>query len=187
MKIFNTGIIVGRFQHIHCGHEKIINIGTNLCEKLLIFVGSYNTKLSAKNPYDFEYRKKLIEDIYFEQVKNGSIVIFPLKDLKNKDELSPSWGKYVLKAAKEILGSYPNCIIYGKDKDIFKCFDKETVKNMSEILVDRKTLTISATKMRKFLLDDNKTEWKKYANSAIYNEYDKLREILLDVENKTNT
>lgn len=179
MKIFDTGIIVGRFQHIHCGHEKIINIGTNLCRKLLIFVGSYNAKPSAKNPYDFEYRKKLIENIYHEQVKDGTIVISPLKDLENKDELSPVWGKYVIDRATEKLNNAPNCIIYGKDKDIFKCFDKETVHNMTEVLVDRKTLTISATKMRKFLKEDNKKEWMKYANPAIYNEYENLRKEVL--------
>lgn len=44
MKVFNTGIIVGRFQHIHNGHEKIINIGRSLCETLLIFVGSAGEK-----------------------------------------------------------------------------------------------------------------------------------------------
>ena len=53
MKIFKTGIIVGRFQHIHNGHEKIINIGRNLCDTLLIFVGSYGVEKSLKNPYDF--------------------------------------------------------------------------------------------------------------------------------------
>lgn len=44
MKVFNTGIIVGRFQHIHNGHEKIINIGRSLCDTLLIFVGSAGEK-----------------------------------------------------------------------------------------------------------------------------------------------
>lgn len=42
MSIFKTGIIVGRFQHIHKGHEKLINIGLELSDKLLIFIGSAN-------------------------------------------------------------------------------------------------------------------------------------------------
>ncbi len=181
MKIFNTGIIVGRFQHIHNGHEKIINIGTNLCDKLLIFIGSYDAKISLQNPYDYEYRKKLIEKIYKQDIQNGSIIIKPLKDLKNKAELSPRWGKYVMKNAKEVLGKTPECIIYGKDKDIFKCFDKDTVKNITEVLVDRNIFNISGTKMRNFLLEDNKEQWEKYANPLIYSEYDNLKSILKKV------
>lgn len=184
MKIFKTGIIVGRFQHIHNGHEKIINIGRNLCDKLVIFIGSYKEEISLRNPYDFEYRKYLISKIYKEDLENGSIVIYPLKDLKNKHELSPAWGIYVIQNATSILKTSPECIIYGKDKDIFKCFDKDTVKNITEVLVDRNKFNISATKMRELLLQDNKLEWKKYASSAIHDEYLKLRDILIKIKEK---
>lgn len=181
MKVFNTGIIVGRFQHIHNGHEKIINIGRSLCEKLLIFVGSAGEKPSSRNPYDYEYRKKLIEMIYKEDIKKGNVIIKPLKDLENKDDLSPKWGEYVLNNATQVLGKRPECIIYGKDKDIFKCFDKNTVKNITEVLVDRNCFNISATKMRNYLLNDQKDEWKKYANEAIYSEYQNLKKILENI------
>lgn len=184
MKIFDTGIIVGRFQHIHNGHEKIINIGRNLCDKLLIFVDSYGVEKSFKNPYDYEYRKELITKIYKDDIENGSIVIKPLKDLEDRNELSPRWGRYVIDNAINILGKRPECIIYGKDKDIFKCFDKETVKNITEILVDRKVFNISATKMREFLLNDNKKEWQKYASPSIYCEYDNLRKIIAKYNKK---
>lgn len=186
MKIFKTGIIVGRFQHIHSGHEKIINIGRNLCNKLLIFVGSYGVEKSLKNPYDYEYRKELISKIYKDDIENGSVIIKPLKDLSNKNELSPKWGRYVISNATEVLGKKPECIIYGKDKDIFKCFDKETVKNITEILVDRNVFNISATKMREFLLEDKKAEWKEYANPAIYDEYDNLRHLVISMKKMYN-
>lgn len=182
LKIFKTGIIVGRFQHIHNGHEKIINIGRSLCDTLLIFIGSYGVEKSLKNPYDYEYRKELITKIYKEDIENGNVIIKPLRDLKNKDELSPKWGRYVISSATEILEKSPECIIYGKDKDIFKCFDKETVRNMTEILVDRNVFNISATKMREFLLEDRKSEWEKYANPAIYDEYDNLRNLVTSIK-----
>ena len=167
MKVFNTGIIVGRFQHIHNGHEKIINIGRSLCETLLIFVGSAGEKTSSRNPYDYEYRKKLIEMIYKEDIKKGNVIIKPLKDLENKDDLSPKWGEYVLNKATQVLG---------------KCFDKNTVKNITEVLVDRNCFNISATKMRNYLLNDQKDEWKKYANEAIYSEYQNLKNILENIQ-----
>ena len=52
---------------------------------------------------------------------------------------------------------------------------------MTEILVDRNIFNISATKMREFLVEDRKSEWKKYANSAIYSEYDNLRKIVVSM------
>ncbi len=181
--IFENGIIVGRFQHIHIGHEKIINIGLKLCKKLLVFIGSANQPPMPRNPYSYEYRKSLIELIYKEEIENGKLVIAPLNDWEDSSILSPKWGEYVLNSAKDIIGKYPNCIIYGKDKDIFKCFAKETVKNLSEVYVDRNSLLISATKMREFLTEDNKEEWQKYANPKIYFKYDELREKLNNVNN----
>ena len=176
--IFEFGIIVGRFQHIHIGHEKLINIGLKLCRKLLVFIGSANQTTSQRNPYTYEYRKSLIEIIYKEEISNGKLIIAPLDDWKDSTILSPKWGEYVLNNAKEILGKYPSCIIYGKDKDIFKCFAKDTVKNISEVYVDRNSLLISATKMREFLKENNKKEWEKYANPKIYDKYEELRNML---------
>src|SRR5690625_3305376 len=125
--IFEFGIIVGRFQHIHIGHEKLINIGLKLCRKLLVFIGSANQTTSQRNTYTYEYRKSLIEIIYKEEISNGKLIIAPLDDWKDCTILSPKWGEYALNKATEILGDYPSCIIYGKDKDIFKCFAKDTV------------------------------------------------------------
>lgn len=176
--IFKYGLIVGRFQHIHLGHEKLINIGLKLCEKLLVFIGSANQEVGGRNPYTYEYRKSLIEIIYKKEIENGKLIIAPLNDWEDNSALTPKWGEYVLENARDILGEYPNCIIYGKDKDIFKCFAKETVKNLSEVYVDRNSLLISATKMREFLMQNNKSEWEKYADKKIYFKYEELREKL---------
>lgn len=176
--VFKYGIIVGRFQHIHKGHQKLIEIGLRLCDKLLIFIGSANQENSARNPYSYEYRKSLIEIIYKDEIDSGKIIIAPLNDFKDSRSLTPLWGEYVLNSAKDILGEFPNCIIYGKDKDIFKCFAKEAVKKLSEVYVDRDSLMISATKMREFLLDGNKKEWEKYSDEKIHNKYYELKEKL---------
>ena len=184
--IFKYGLIVGRFQHIHIGHEKLINIGLKLCDKLLIFIGSANQEISERNPYSYEYRKSLIEIIYKDEIAKGKIVIAPLDDFEDSTIISPAWGEYVLKSADKILGETPNCIIYGKDKDIFKCFPKDIVKNISEIYVNRKELLISATKMREFLKENDKENWKKYANKKIYFKYYELKEKLENASCKTN-
>lgn len=181
MFYFKTGVLVGRFQPIHKGHEKIINIGLSLCEKLLVFVGSSNIDGTERNPYSSDYRIKLIEKIYSDEVKRGRLIIRKINDISNENDLTPEWGKYVLSEARKELDGDVNLIIYGKDKNIFKCFPKSVVKNLTEVYVDRNSLEISATKIREFLVNDDKENFKKYVNSKIYNEYDNLREVLLNL------
>ena len=129
MKTFKTGVILGRFQHIHVGHEKLINLGLETCDKLLILVGSSSLENEVRNPYSGDYRIKLIEKIYSDEINSGRIIVRKINDISNENDLTPEWGKYVIKTAQDYLGEKLECIIYGKDKNIFKCFDKEDVKD----------------------------------------------------------
>ena len=182
MNVFSTGVLVGRFQHIHIGHEKLINIGLSLCDKLLVFVGSADKIGTIRNPYEVEYRIELISRLYKKEIDEGRLIIKPINDLTNENDLTPCWGKYVIEEAKKELGQNVNCIIYGKDKNIFKCFPKDIVEDLTEIYVDRNTLNISATKIREFLINDDKENWKKYVNEILYDEYDVLRNKLLNIK-----
>ena len=46
--IFKCGLIVGRFQHIHIGHQKLIDAGLKLTDRLLVFIGNANRRIIAK-------------------------------------------------------------------------------------------------------------------------------------------
>lgn len=184
MKVFNTGIIVGRFQPIHKGHEKIINIGLSLCNKVIILVGSSQESGTIRNPFDFEFRKQMITDIFKNKIELGRIVIAKLNDLTNEKDLTPKWGIYVLGKIENEYKLKPNCIIYGKDKNIRKCFTFEDTEKMTEIFVDRKSDNISATMVRELIIQDEKSEFKKYVNRKIYNKYDILKDKLLKIYTK---
>lgn len=178
MKVFKTGIIVGRFQHIHKGHEKIIKIGLDLCDKLLIYISSYSEFGTKRNPFSGEFRRKLIYEVYKEEVDSGRIILSPLEDLTNENDLTPNWGRHVLNTSKEIFGTFPSVIIYGKDKNIRKCFYLEDVENVTEVFVDRNTIDISATKIREMLLKDDRKKWEANVNPKIYKYYDEIKNTL---------
>ena len=91
----------------------------------------------------------------------------------------------ILQATKK-LNESPKCIIYGKDKNIFKCFPKSIVKNITEVLVDRGALEISATKIREYLIKNDYENWKKYVNGKIYEDYEELRGKLIKVVGGVN-
>lgn len=40
MKPYDTGLICGRFQTFHKGHERLVESGLLLCDRLLILIGS---------------------------------------------------------------------------------------------------------------------------------------------------
>ncbi len=184
MNTFKNAVIVGRFQPIHIGHEKLINLGLSSADRLIVFVSSSDKEKTERNPYSAEYRIKLIEKIYSDKIKEGRLIVKPLKDLTNENDLTFKWGEYVIKEAENILKDNLECIIYGKDKNIFKCFSKDTVKNISEIFVSRNQLEVSATKIRQFLEDDDKISFNSYINPKIHDEYECLRSILLKVKDE---
>ena len=62
-KAFKLGIIVGRFQTFHVGHECVVNKAVQLCERVGIFVGSSQEEGTLKNPFSYEMRKNILRKI----------------------------------------------------------------------------------------------------------------------------
>lgn len=186
MKVFKLGILVGRFQPIHKGHQKLINIGLSLCDKLIIFISSAQESSSKRNPFDYELRLELIKAVLKSKLDSGRIEVYGLNDLTNENDLIPEWGEYVLDNVKKHTNKFPNCIIYGKDNEdnIRKCFTVKATEKITEIFVDRKSDNISATMIRQLILQDKKQEFKKYVDHKIYNRYDELKKILNNIYKK---
>ena len=88
-KPFSLGILVGRFQTIHAGHELMIETALSLCKQVGIFVGSSQEAGTAQNPFSYETREKLLRLLFGEQVQ-----IFPLPDIGVGN--NGTWGEYVL-------------------------------------------------------------------------------------------
>ena len=174
MKEYKLGLVLGRFQLFHKGHELIINTALNHCEKILIFIGSSDKKGTFKNPFDYEFRKKVISEIYG---NNDNIIIAPLPDLGIGDV--PGWGKYVIKSAEKVLFT-PDCIIYGVED---KCEEwYKDYQNLSYLKIDRGEIDISSTKLKEIIINDNYDLFKKYVNDNIVKYYDYIRKTLLELK-----
>ena len=59
-KPFSLGILVGRFQALHTGHEQMIHTALALCDRVGIFVGSSQESGTANNPFSYETREGLL-------------------------------------------------------------------------------------------------------------------------------
>lgn len=180
-KAFEFGFMLGRFQHMHIGHEHVIDKGLAVCENLLILVGSSNESGTKRNPFNVKTRVELIKQVYGHRVFVGFI-----PDLTNEDDHSHEWGDYIIDQVsqwKTLFGiKYnPDLMLYGNDEERSGWFRPEHRHLFTELAVTRGTIDISATKMREYLVNDEQAKWEQFANKRIHEYYGQLRQALLQL------
>lgn len=178
LKPYDVGLICGRFQTLHKGHEKLIDTGLLLCDRLLILVGSSQLSGTERNPLNIETRIRMLREVYGD---SKDIMIYGLADLSKEDDISPQWGKYLLENAKRYIHKNPDIMIYGNDESRSAWFQKEDLKNTAELIINRTQLPISATMLRKYMADDEREKWMECVNPRLHKMYDELRSELLSV------
>mgnify|MGYP001026097727 CR=1 FL=1 len=177
-KEFEFGLVLGRFQGFHKGHKEIIDVSRKLCKNTLILIGSGQESGTLRNPFGVEIRKKMLTSIYYQD----DVIIDCLDDLTNENDISFEWGRYILNYIEKVYQRKPDLMVYGKDESRKGWFSKEDEKMFSEMLVARNKLEISATKLRGFLIQNRREEWKKFVPEEIWEMYDILREKLLNLD-----
>ncbi|MBQ7669583.1 MAG: adenylyltransferase/cytidyltransferase family protein [Clostridia bacterium] len=165
---FKLGVIVGRFQGLHEGHETVIDAATAICDIVGIFIGSSQESGTANNPFSYETRRGMIERVYGEKVK-----IFPLPDIGVGN--CAEWGEYVLDNVVKYFGALPDVLISGREERRADWLEGPRGKFVAELYVPKK-IDISATRMRQYFIDDDETTWKSFTNPVLWDMYSSLRE-----------
>lgn len=178
-KPFSLGILVGRFQTLHSGHEQMIRTALQLCGRVGIFVGSSQESGTAKNPFSYETRERLLRLLFENQVD-----IFPLPDIGVGN--NGTWGEYVLKNVAQRYGCAPDLLVSGKELRRVSWFDGIGGVRISELYIP-KTIDISASQMRSFFLEDDRESWQRYTNPVLWAEYEQLRQFVLDSQDNGET
>lgn len=88
MKPYDVGLICGRFQTFHKGHEKLINTGLMLCDRVLILIGSAQEYGTERNPLNINTRTNMLKTVYGD---NPNIMIYGLSDMTNENDICPEW------------------------------------------------------------------------------------------------
>lgn len=83
----NTAVLGGTFDHFHKGHQKLIDHGLLVCERLIVGISSdryvSNLKFKIQNSEffeDFKTRKKAVED-YLNKIAQGRFEIVEIDDM----------------------------------------------------------------------------------------------------------
>ena len=167
MKQFKKGLILGRFQTFHKGHEYIIDKALELCDSVLVFIGSSDKSGTIDNPFDFDTRKALLEAVYKDKIR-----IEPLPDLGVGNV--PRWGEYVLENASKFDG-FPDCIVHGIEDKCELWFSEDVRKKITFIKVDRGDIKINASTLRQYMYDNEYDKWKEFINPKLHKYYSTLR------------
>ena len=177
MKKYKLGLICGRFSHIHKGHQILIDKALELCENILILVGSAQESGTLRNPFDADFRIELIKKVY----PDPKIKIEKLNDMSNEYDISYEWGQYIIDKTKKYTGTFADLIVTGNDNLRKGWFSEEQMKDTTELIIDRKQLEISATDLRGYLLINDQQTWKRYVPEQILNDFQSIRETLQQV------
>jgi bifunctional NMN adenylyltransferase/nudix hydrolase len=179
MKPYDVGLICGRFQTFHKGHEKLVDTGLMLCDRLLILIGSAQECGTERNPLNINTRTKMLKEIYGD---NPNIMIYGLADMTDEDDIRPEWGRYLLDNVDRYIYKNPEVMIYGNDESRSQWFDKKDLVNTTELIINRAELSISVTILRQLMVADNRKEWMKWVNPKLHKMYDELRRELMSVD-----
>ena len=178
MKPYDVGLICGRFQTYHIGHESLINMGTQLFDRILILIGSSQECGTERNPLNINTRTKMLKEIYGD---SPEIMIYALSDLTDENDIRPEWGRYLLENVDRYIYKVPELMITGDDEERNHWFAREDVVDMSQLIVNRGRIPISATQVRKLMVMDDRKEWMKWVNPKLHKMYDEIRRELMTV------
>jgi len=178
MKKYKLGLFHGRFEHIHKGHQKIIDQMLDECEQAVLLIGNCQAQRTAKNPFTILERINLVKKIYGNK-KNLLIGFFPdLPEVPKTKKDYEKWGDWIISFCKYYVNDIPDVVYSGSEAKTEWLYAKYKIKLAK---IQREELPISATKTKDLLKENNKDEWETIADKKIHSEYDRLRNIVLSV------
>lgn len=178
-KAYDLGVMIGRFQTFHKGHQVMIDKAIELCEKVGLFVGSSQESGTSKNPFTYETREGILRKIYGDR-----ICVYPLPDIGVGN--NSRWGDYVLDHVIERFGRYPDLLISGKEERRIDWFDSVKGLSIAELYIP-KTIDISASKMREMFVKNEFDFWKEYCDARLWDSFSEMRRIVLASQENTET
>lgn len=176
--VYDSGLIVGRFQMFHKGHQSLVDTGLQLCDRVLVLIGSSQESGTERNPFNIATRIDVIRAVYDDN-RRGSVYALP--DLTNEHDITAEWGRYLLGQVDRYLYKSPELMIYGNDESRSRWFDINDIKDTAEFIIPRSRLPISATMLREMMVKDEHREWMKWVSPKLHKMYDRLRSELMEV------
>lgn len=176
MKKHKVGLYVGRFQPFHNGHLSIVKEGLTYCARLILVIGSAQESGTERNPFDKDLRRRCIERALGEL--NQRVIVICVNDRAQVSD-DGAWGEYMLKEVERQTGLRPTINFQGREGIRSHWFDGIDIVNLE---IDKNIIPISATQVRKAIIDNQYTVFTKLVPKPMWITYGPLRSKLLKVK-----
>ena len=160
----NNSLIIGRFQPLTKGHQKMIDLALKETDEVYINIVKGKKSEKEKNPFSLELQEKMLKLVYGDKIhimnsQTGNVIT-----IINKIQDNINWiycGTDRVQSYKQQLSKMPDIKI-------------REIKRTDE--------DISATKVREALINDDFASFKKMTDKKMWSLYEELKNIL----NKNN-
>ena len=177
-KKYRVGLVLGRFQPLHIGHETLIIKALEQCNKVIVCIGSAQLSKTRTNPLSKMDRYYMIRDCFASEVYDGRLLIFPLND-REKYSNDSSFGEYIMSQLEANGYPLPEAIFEGQEAIRDSWYNSLGV---DIIRVDRANICVSGTQMRE-AIEKGDTEFiHKYKATNTSRYYKKVLEVLTNYE-----
>jgi len=174
---FSLAILVGRFQPLHKGHQLMIDAALKTADRVGIMIGSSQEQGTAKNPFSYEEREKMLRSVYGDR-----IMICPLPDIGVGNTYA--WGRYVSESCERSFGERPSLLVTGCEERRTSWFEPSL--GIFELCIP-KTIDISASSIRKALADGDKAAFEQYAPKELIPFFGEYRTRILETQSNTQS
>lgn len=165
MAIFDFAVLIGRFQPFHSGHEKLFRHAASISKHILIIIGSHNSPISIRNPWDSKTREHFIRLSLKDFDPSQYTISFITDSAYNFND----WVMRVQKQVTSITGQNARIAIVGHFKDDTSYYLNYFPQWTLEVLPTQ-AQGISSTAIRNACYEDNINTIQKHISPGVYDE-----------------
>ncbi len=159
MKKYKVALFIGRFQPFHMGHLWEVEEAEKLADAVVVGIGSSNVSGTADNPWDYETRKKMIEQATY----NSGIMIreiIAIPDTPSDEE----WVKNVEFSIFNFQFSKKDVVVLGNNEWVNELLEKAGFAVHRSGFYNRDEL--EGVQIRKMIREGSK-EWKRRVPESV--------------------
>lgn len=176
MRLYKLGMVIGRFQVLHNGHTSMVRRALDLCDIVVVYIGSSQEARTAINPFSYEERREMFEQVFVLEQACGRLIVRPLPDIgvgNNND-----WGTYVLNTFEKEFHRLPDLYVTGCEKVRSSWFTNEIAPNTDELRMTRHNIEVSGTLCRSVLYANNYDKWCELVPIELFDKFTEYKDIL---------
>lgn len=179
MKLYDIGLIIGRFQVLHKGHESMVRHALELCNKVVIYIGSSQEQRTEANPFSYTERVEMFKAVFASEYTHKRLILRPLPDIGvgNND----SWGAYVMNTFEKEFHRLPDLYITGCEKIRTSWFTDVIAPTVDELRLTRNNIKVSGTSCREALFINDYEKWQKSVPYKLFNKFEEYKNIVKGV------